>query len=150
MEFRATHLSSACSPSINHDRHTLRPLRTRIFVTNSSILLPFSRGANENINQVHIHKKHLNRLTSVHDLPMVEHTLGESLAGGVRAQLSVESKRFCDRQEGLDGKHGCSWTLLLAEHLSTALVQTAVNSANGVFRALNFDCDASRSGTTRG
>ena len=81
---------------------------------------------------------------------MVEHTLGEGLAGGVRAQLSVESERFCDRQERLDGKHGCSWTLFFAEHLSTALVQTAVNSTNGVFRALNFDCDVSKSGTIRG
>ena len=44
-EFRAIGLFSASSPSGNQDRHTLRPLRTRIFRTNSSILLPFSRGA---------------------------------------------------------------------------------------------------------
>jgi len=35
--------------------------------------------------------------------------------------------------------------LLFAEHLSAALIQTAVNSTDGVFRALNFDCDGFRS-----
>ena len=79
---------------------------------------------------------------------MVEHTLGSSLAASVLVQLCIESERLRDGQEGLDGEHGC-WMLLCAEHLSTALVERAVNPANGVFGAVNFDLIASKSRTTR-
>ena len=37
------------------------------------------------------------RLTSVHDLPVVEHTLREGLASGVGAELAIETERLADR-----------------------------------------------------
>jgi len=80
-------------------------------------------------------------LTSGHDFPMIEHTLREGLAGGMRAQLSVESERLGDREVSLDSEHRCSGTLLFGKDLATTFVQARVDTTNGVFRALNLDCN---------
>lgn len=78
-------------------------------------------------------------LTSSHDVPMIEDTLGEGLTGGVLTEISVETEGLGDREVSLDGEHGCSDPLLLAEDLSTTLVQTTVDTTNGVFGTLDFD-----------
>lgn len=78
-------------------------------------------------------------LTAVHGLPMIEDTLGEGLSGGMRAELSVESEGLGDGEVSLDGEHGRSGALLLGEDLSTALVQATVDTADGVFWALDLD-----------
>lgn len=76
---------------------------------------------------------------AVHDLPMIEHTLGEGLASGMRAQLSVEAEGLGDGQVGLDGEHGSSGALLFREDLSTTLVETRVDTTDGVLGALDLD-----------
>jgi hypothetical protein len=78
---------------------------------------------------------------AVHDLPMVEHALGEGLAGGMRAELSVEAEGLGDREVSLDSEHGGSRALLLGEDLSTTLVQAAVDTTDGILWALDFDCN---------
>ena len=78
-------------------------------------------------------------LTAVHSLPVIEDTLGEGLSGGMRAKLSVESEGLGDRKVSLDGEHGGTRTLLLGEDLSTTLVQATVDTADGVFWALDLD-----------
>lgn len=78
-------------------------------------------------------------LTAVHGLPVIEDTLGEGLSGGMRAELSVESEGLGDGEVSLDGEHGRSRALLLGEDLSTALVQATVDTADGVFWALDLD-----------
>lgn len=70
---------------------------------------------------------------------MVEHHLGESLAGGVATELTVEAEGLRDGQVGLDSEHGGSWALLFAEHLSTTLVQARVDTTDGVLGTLNLD-----------
>jgi hypothetical protein len=71
---------------------------------------------------------------------MIEHTLGEGLAGGVGPELTVEAEGLSDGEVGLDREHGGSGALLFAEDLSTTLVQTTINTTDGVFRALNLNC----------
>ena len=78
-------------------------------------------------------------LTAVHRLPVIEHRLWEGLSSGMRAQLSIEAEGLGDREVCLHCEHRSSWPLFFTEHLSTTLVQAAVNTANGVFRALNLD-----------
>lgn len=70
---------------------------------------------------------------------MIEHTLGEGLSGGVRAELSVESEGLGDREVSLNSEHGGSWPLFFAEHLSTAFVQAGVDTTDGILRALDLD-----------
>lgn len=79
-------------------------------------------------------------LTSVHELPVIEHTLGEGLAGSLRTKVSVETERLHDRQVRFHGEHGSSNPLLFAEHLTTTLIETTVDTTNSVFGALDFDC----------
>lgn len=71
---------------------------------------------------------------------MVEHTLGEGLPGSMRPQFSIEPKGFGDREVSFDREHRRSWPLLLAVHLTTSLVEDTINTADGIFRALNFNC----------
>ena len=78
-------------------------------------------------------------LTAIHSLPMIEDTLGEGLSGGMRAKLSIESEGLGDGKVSLDGEHGGTRTLLLGEDLSTTLVQATVDTADGVFWALDLD-----------
>ncbi len=78
-------------------------------------------------------------LTAVHSLPVIEDTLGEGLSGGMRAKLSVESEGLGDGEVSLDSEHGGTRTLLLGEDLSTTLVQATVDTADGVFWALDLD-----------
>jgi hypothetical protein len=70
---------------------------------------------------------------------MVEHTLGEGLPGSVRSQFTIEAEGFGDWEVGLDSEHWRSRPLLLAEHLTTSLVEDTVNPTNGVFGTLDFN-----------
>ena len=70
---------------------------------------------------------------------MVKYSLGEGLAGGVRAELTVEAEGLGDREVRLDREHGRSRALLLREDLATTLVETRVDTTNGVLRALDLD-----------
>ena len=113
----------------------------RIFVTISSSLLPLSSGAVK-YEMSTITQTQSSLLTSIHDLPMVEHTLGEGLSGSMRPQFSIKSKGFGDREVCFNREHWRSWPLLLAVHLTTSLVEAAVNTTDGIFRALNFNCQS--------
>jgi hypothetical protein len=73
---------------------TFRPLRTRNFVTSSSSLLPLSRGAIRNISTSCPTYTHA--LTSLHDLPVVEHALRERLSTSGLSQVSVEPEGLVD------------------------------------------------------
>lgn len=86
-------------------------------------------------------------LTSVHDLPVVEHGLREGLASGLRAQFGVETERLRNGQICLDGEHGRADTLLLAEDLATTLVEHGVDTADRVFGALDLDYRAKLAGS---
>ncbi len=77
-------------------------------------------------------------LTSIHDFPMIEHTLGEGLSSSMRAELTVETEGLGDREISLNGEHGCSWPLLFAEYLTTPLVQATVDTTDGVLGTLNL------------
>lgn len=77
---------------------------------------------------------------AVHDLPVVEHGLGEGLASGMLTELAVEAEGLHDGEVRLHGEHGRSNPLLLAEHLSTTLVEARVDTTDTVFGALNLDC----------
>jgi hypothetical protein len=74
-----------------------------------------------------------------HLLPVIEDALREGLTSSMRAQFSVETERFRDREIRLDGEHWRSGTLLFTEDLPTTFVQAAVDTTNGVLRALNLD-----------
>ncbi len=79
-------------------------------------------------------------LTASHQLPVVKHQLRERLTRCRGTKLTVEAERLHDGKVRLDREHGRSGPLLLAEYLATTLVEDAVDTTNGVFRALNLDC----------
>lgn len=95
------------------------------------------------------HLATLLKRVSVHLLPMVKDSLREGLASGVRAQFSVETERLGDRQVRFDSEHGRARALFLAEDLTAAFIQTTVDTTNGVFWALNFNCARSEVGQKR-
>lgn len=70
---------------------------------------------------------------------MIEHTLREGLAGGVRTQFTVKAEGLVDREISLHSEHRRSGPLFFTENLSTALVQHTVDPPDGIFRALNLD-----------
>ena len=70
---------------------------------------------------------------------MVEHGLREGLARRSSTKLAVEAERLHDGQVGLDGEHGSSRALLLAEDLTTALVKDRVDTANSILGTLDLD-----------
>jgi hypothetical protein len=70
---------------------------------------------------------------------VVEHTLGERLPAGRLPQRAVEPERFSDGEVRLNREHRRPDPLLLTEHLSAPRVQAAVDTTNGVFRALDLD-----------
>ena len=70
---------------------------------------------------------------------MVHDGLRERLSARRRTELTVEAERLHDRQVGLDREHGRADTLLLAEDLSTTLVEDGVDTTNGVLGTLDFD-----------
>ena len=76
---------------------------------------------------------------AVHELPMVEHRLGERLSTSCLAEITVEAERLHDGEIRLHGEHRCADTLLLREYLSSPLVQYRIDTANGVLWALNLD-----------
>jgi len=79
------------------------------------------------------------RRLSGHCLPVVEDHLGERLSGRRLAQFPSEAKALVDRKVGLDGVHGCSWSLLLGEDVATLSVESRVDAAEGVLWALDFN-----------
>ena len=70
---------------------------------------------------------------------MVHDGLRERLATSRRAKLAVETEGLHDGQVRLHREHGRADTLLLAEHLATALVEYRVDTTDGVLGTLNFD-----------
>ena len=78
-------------------------------------------------------------LTAVHDLPVVQYGLRERLATSLRTKLAVEAERLHDGQVRLDGEHGRADTLLLAEDLTTTLVEHRVDTADRVLGTLDLD-----------
>ena len=77
--------------------------------------------------------------TSIHHFPMIEHALREGLPSGVGTQFTVEAERLADRKISLHGEHRRSGPLFFTENLSSALIQDTVDTADGIFRTLNFD-----------
>ena len=69
---------------------------------------------------------------------MVEHGLWEGLASRCSTQVSGETEGLVDGQVSLDSEHGRSRALFFREHLSTTLVQTGVDTTDGILGALNF------------
>jgi hypothetical protein len=76
---------------------------------------------------------------AVHQLPVVHHTLREGLATGRATEVAVEAERLANGEVRLDGEHRGAGALLLAEDLTTTLVQARVDTTNGVLRALDLD-----------
>ena len=64
-----------------------------------------------------------------HGLPVIEHTLGEGLAGGCRPERGGEAKRLHDRQVGLQVEDGGSRPLGLLEDVATLLIENRVDAA---------------------
>jgi hypothetical protein len=73
---------------------------------------------------------------------MVEHQLRERLAGGVPAELAVESERLRDGQIGLDGGHRRAWAPFVRDDDPAALAEGVVDTPDGGFGALDLDCAA--------
>lgn len=78
-------------------------------------------------------------LTAVHELVVIEHTLGEGLARGGGTEVTVEAERLSDGEVSLDREHGGSGLLLLREDLATTLVEYRVDTADDGLRALDLD-----------
>ena len=72
---------------------------------------------------------------------MVHDGLRERLATSRRAKFAVETEGLHDGQVRLHREHGRADTLLLAEDLSTTLVEHRVDTTDSVLRALDLDCD---------
>lgn len=111
-----------------------------MLLTNSSSLLPFSRGATENIISIAwIDNRSQRKLTAVHQVVVVEHTLGEGLTRGGGTKVTVEAEGLGDGQVSLDREHRGTSLLLLAEDLSTTLVEARVDTTDDSLRALDLD-----------
>jgi len=80
-------------------------------------------------------------LTSVHEFPVVEHTLGECLPSCLRAEITVKAEGLHDGEVSLDCEHRRSRPLLFAEDLATTPVQHTVDTTDGILRTLNLDCE---------
>ena len=78
-------------------------------------------------------------LTAAHHFPVVHDGLRECLTSSLRTKLAVEAERLHDRQVRLDGEHGRADTLLLAEDLTTTLVEHRVDTADRVLGTLDLD-----------
>ena len=111
-----------------------------MLLTNSSSLLPFSRGATENIISIaSIDHTSERKLTAVHQVVVVEHTLGEGLTRGGGTKVTVEAEGLGDGQVSLDREHRGTSLLLLAEDLATTLVEARVDTTDDSLRALDLD-----------
>ena len=73
------------------------------------------------------------------ELPVVEDGLREGLAGGVRAQVSVEAEGLHDGEVGLDGEQGCSGALVLAEDVTSSPGEHSVHATHGTLGHLDLD-----------
>merc|ERR1719516_891884 len=73
------------------------------------------------------------------NLPVVENALRECLSGSGGPEFSRESEGLVDRQISLNHEHGSSRNLGLFENVATLLVQHAVDTADGLFGALDLD-----------
>ena len=70
---------------------------------------------------------------------MVDHAVRERLATSTLAEIRSETEGLGDRQVSLDCEHGCSRALLLAEDLTTTLVEHRVDTADRVLGTLDLD-----------
>lgn len=114
-----------------------------MFLTSSSNLLPLSSGA-DITHVVSIYSFSDcpdSALTSVHQLPVVHDGLRECLATSMRTKLAVEAERLHDWEVRLNREHGRADTLLLAEHLSTTLVEHRVDTTDRILWTLDLDCE---------
>ena len=112
-----------------------------MLLTSSSSLLPLSSGA---VVAGYEHAgtsiwETRRQLTAVHLLPVVQDRLRECLTTGLRTKLAVEAERLHDGQVRLDREHGRADTLLLAEDLTTTLVEHRVDTADRVLGTLDLD-----------
>jgi hypothetical protein len=73
------------------------------------------------------------------DLPVVEHALGEGLAGGGRAEIGGEAEGLHDGQVGLDVVERGAGTLLLRDDVAATPVEGGVDAAHGRLGALDLD-----------
>ena len=120
----------------------MRPFLVRIDLASSAAFVSFSRGAVKRREVKQNNRRNWRereKLTARHDLPMIEHRLGEGLALCVTPEIGGEAEGLHDGQVRLDGEHGGSGPLLLAEDLSTTLVEHTVDTTNSVLRALDLD-----------
>ena len=78
-------------------------------------------------------------LTAVHLFPVIHDGLRERLTRRSSTELAVEAERLHDGQVRLDGEHGRADTLLLAEDLTTTLVEHRVDTADRVLGTLDLD-----------
>ena len=69
---------------------------------------------------------------SGHNLPVVEHHLGEGLTGGRLAKLAGETERLGNGEVRADGVHGRSGTLLLGEDVTTLPVESRVDTSKSL------------------
>jgi hypothetical protein len=70
---------------------------------------------------------------------VIEDGLREGLAGGMRAEVSVETEGFHDGQVGLDGEERSSWTLLLVEDVTSSSGEDTVDTTHCLLGHLNLD-----------
>ncbi|CAH0021957.1 unnamed protein product [Clonostachys rhizophaga] len=73
------------------------------------------------------------------NLPVVEHGLGEGLAGGGGTEISVEAEGLQDGEVSLDVEEGSTRALLLVEDVTTSAGKDTVNTTHGVLGHLNLD-----------
>mmetsp|Transcript_13005 Transcript_13005/g.39379 ORF Transcript_13005/g.39379 Transcript_13005/m.39379 type:complete len:330 (-) Transcript_13005:1846-2835(-) len=73
-----------------------------------------------------------------HLLPVVEHALGEGLAGSGGTQGASEAEGLHHGQVRLQVKDGGAHALLLLEHQAALLVEHRVHAAQGALRALDL------------
>lgn len=80
----------------------------------------------------------LKRIT-VNNLPVIEDALREGLTRGLRAKIGGKTEGRVNRQVGLDEVERSSNLLLLREYVSTAAIESRIDTTHGVFRALDLN-----------
>jgi hypothetical protein len=70
---------------------------------------------------------------------MIENGLRESLARGVRAEISVEAEGLHDWEISLDGEERSSGTLLFAEDVTSTAGENTIDTTHSTLGNLNLD-----------
>ena len=73
------------------------------------------------------------------DLPVVEDGLGEGLATGALAEISVEAEGLVDGEVGLDVEQRSAGALLLSEDVTTTAGKDTVDTTHGLLGNLDLD-----------